>query len=147
MNKPFYDIIVNNYPENSVLTARIFQDKTVSVRIKSGQAQVYNGDDRQFIKAFIERANEKIKGKGSNQFKIAFDYKNHRLHFYVRNGGVVTTSTTQRILNPENKTEILFDNKNDIFYAKSPDIFGKFNEMRECAMGFIGIINYNLTKS
>ena len=143
MNQPYYDVIVNNYVENSVLTARVYQNKTVSIRIKRGSKLVDESEDQGYLRAFIERASEKLKGSSVNQFKISFDYRNHRLHFNLRKGGIVTTSTSQRVLTVDNKTEILFNNRNDIFYAQSPDVYGKFIEMNENAMGFIQIINHH----
>lgn len=146
MSKAFYDIIVNNYAEDSVLTARCYQDKTVSVRIKRGHTLIHSSDNAGFIESFINRANEKLKGSSSSQFKIAFDYRNHRLHFKVRKGGVIFRSTSQRVLNNDNRTEILFNSSNELFYANGREIFEKFLEMKDCAMGFIQIINYNINK-
>lgn len=146
MNKGFYNIIVDDYTDDAHMCARIYQDKTCTVHLKKGSKLVDQSNDSRIIKAFINRANEKLKGSRSSQFKISFDYRNNRLHFNVRKGGVVTMSESSRVLKADNTTEIVFSSKNEIFlhqnYTEGNDILSKFNAMRECAMGFIQIINY-----
>ena len=139
----FYDLIVDNYADDSHLVARRFQDGTCSIRIKKGNNIVHNDTDRSYINAFINRASESLSNEGK-QFKISFDYKNHRLHFNIRKGGVVTSSESRRVLKANGSTEISFSRKDEIFYAEGENIMEKFKEMVDCAMGYIQIINYNL---
>jgi hypothetical protein len=152
MNKGFYNIIIDDYETDAHLCARIYQDKTCTIHLKKGNELIDKSNDSRMIKAFINRANEKLKGSRSSHFKISFDYRNNRLHFNVRKGGVITMSESQRVLKADNTTEIVFNRKNDLFipqnYCDGNDILSKFDAMRDCAMGFIQIINYsNLTKA
>jgi hypothetical protein len=150
-NQGFYNIIIDDYVDDAHLCARMYQDKTCTINLKKGSKLIDKSNDPEIIKAFINRANEKLKGSDTNHFKVSFDYRNNRLHFNVRKGGVITSSMSRRTLKADGRTEIIFDSKNDLFipqnYCEGNDILSKFNAMRECAMGFIQIINYKfLTK-
>lgn len=139
MNQPFYDIIVDDYADNAHLCARMYQNGQCSVRLKKGDDVIHEDKDRQLIEAFIQRAHEKLTGGKVPQYKIAFDYKNHRLHFNVKKGGVISQSISRRI---PNRAGVVFDSKDDIFYGEGNDIMDKFRSMQDCAMGFVALVNY-----